>query len=210
MAPIVQLARLVWSGSLFQNETWSCSLHFNGPVGPLVPVGGFEAPLKAWMTRATSDISTAAKLLEIKFNSIDPVTGRYALPVSNNMVSFPVVAGASTGHGPPQITMAVSTRTELSRGRGHAGRFYPPNPPELLDAATGQVNASVAAGMAASAATLIQALNAVDPQFTAVVFSKAAQSVEVITGVRVGRIYDTMRSRRTSLVEDYQSAVVNP
>lgn len=208
MAPVVQLARLVWSGSLFTDESWSCSLHFNGPVGPLVPALSFEAALKAWFTRAGSRISDAAKLEEIKFNSIDPITGRYALPVSNNAVSFPVVSGVSAA-APGQLTLAITTRTALARGRAHAGRFYPPTgqPAVALDA-SGREATTVAQSMAQSAADLIVALNLVDPTFTACVFSRAGQVQEPITHVAVGRVYDTIRSRRTSISEDYQEAAV--
>lgn len=209
MAEIVQLARLVWSGTLFTGESWSCSVHLAGPIGPLVPATTFEPAIKAWMTRPTSHLSGAARLTEIKFNSIDPVTGKYALPTSNNATVFPDVAGTENS-APGQLSLVVSTRTVLARGRGHAGRFYPPsgNPDSGVSTAAGQVTVAVAGDCAASASTLLTAINVATADFRVVVFSKAGQSVEPVTAVRVGRVYDTMRSRRSSLDENYQSAVV--
>lgn len=202
MAPVVNLARLVWSGTLFTNESWSCSLHFHntGSAVPM-PASAYSAAIEAWMTRVTSHISAAAQLKEVKFNKIDPTTGKYTSQTSNNHVLVSVIKGAQLS-APGQISLAVSTRTALTRGRGHAGRFYPPNGmPQAIGVADGTATASFAEAIGDSAATMIDALHAVDPMFRAVVFSKAGQSVEVITHLAVGRVWDTMRSRRRSLPE---------
>lgn len=202
MAPVVQLARLVWTGPLFTDESWSCSLHFhNAGAAVPMPAAAYADAIEAWMVRAGSRISAAADLAEVKFNNIDPVTGKYSLPVSNNHVVDPVVSGVAAV-GPGQLSLAVTTATALARGRGHAGRFYPPTGlPAALNGSDGTISAVIAEEVGDSAAQLINELNAVDPAYRAVVFSKVGQSVEVITHLRVGRIYDTMRSRRTSLQE---------
>lgn len=214
MAPVVQLARLVWSGPLFTAESWSCSLHMHnaGSAVPM-PAAAYAPAIKAWMIRSGSNLSLAAKLQEVKFNRIDPLTGRYAGPVSNNFLVEPVVAGIRPS-GPGQLSLALTTATALPRGRAHAGRFYPPtgnpqsttSPFTTVDGATGQISVTAAEAMGDSAALLVTELNAVDPAYKAVVFSKAGQIVEAITHIRVGLVYDTMRSRRSRLAEAHLSA----
>lgn len=207
MAPVVHLARLVWSGPLFTSESWSCSLHFHneGSAVPL-PASAYAAPLTAWMARAGSHLSSAAKLEEVKFNIIDPVTGLYQEPVSNNHLIPSPVPGLDSPT-PGQLSLCITTGTALARGRGHAGRFYPPTgAPTAIGPTDGTTTSAVAESMGDSAAQLIDALNAVDPMFRAVVFSKAGQLVQPITHLRVGRVYDTMRSRRAQLNELYVSS----
>lgn len=206
MAPVVRLHRLVWGGRLFDTEQWSCSLHFGSPDTASGDAADYEPALKAWMTRVGSNISSFAHLDEVKFNIINPTTGRYLFPVSNTDVLAASVTGAKD-IGPGQNTLAVTTRTALARGRGHAGRFYPPTGSFSQNmSADGRMAATDAQACALSAAQLISALNAVNPEIHAVVFSKVGQSQEAIVGVSVGRVLDTMRSRRTSLLEDPQAS----
>lgn len=201
MAPVATLYRLVWGGRLFDQESWSCSLHIGSTPGVNLAASTFSAALTAWMARASSNLSGSAKLDFIKFNQINPVTGRYSLPTSEELVQNDLAVGtvpAAFG----QLSLAVSTRTALARGRGHAGRFYPPIGDVAIDTITGLTNGTVVADVGTSAATLLRDINtSLAGTGQLVVFSKVGQSVETITGVRVGRVMDTMRSRRRSLVE---------
>lgn len=210
MAPLVRLHRLVWGGKLGDSEGWSCSLHFNSPVDSNALASDFEPALIAWMGRASSRVAATAHLDEIKFNIIDPVTGKYQFPVSNTDVVPSSPAGTAPAT-PFQLTVAVSTRTALARGRAHAGRFYPPTGgwDAVMDNG-GRITTALAQGMADSASELIEALNAAFPMGNVCVFSKVGQIQEPVTHVQVGRVVDTIRSRRTSLDEDPQSSPVNP
>lgn len=203
MAPVSELHRLVWGGRLFTNESWSCSLHVNSVPGLNLAASNFQTAFVAWMGRGTSRVTTAASLDFIKFNTINPVTGRYTLPYSNELVSQNLAAGLAVAtHG--QLALAVSTTTALARGRGHAGRFYSPAGVFTVDGTTGQINATEATGVLNSALTLCRDVNTIlGAGSSLVVFSKIGQSVQPITGIRIGRVMDTMRSRRRSLNEDY-------
>jgi len=208
MAAVTHLFRLVWGGRLFTAEQWSCSLHIDGP-GPInIAASTFGAPLTAWVQRASSLISQAAKLDVVKFNEIAPATGRYVLPTTNALEQNDLGTG-TLSMLPGQCAMAISLRTALARGRGHAGRFYAPVGAVTVDA-EGRISAASAGGMATSAATLVNDLNDIVTSGggRVVVFSKVAQTVEPVTGIAVGRVIDTMRSRRTSLLEDHQQTAV--
>lgn len=208
MAPVRTLHRLVWGGRLFDTESWSCSLHFDAQDEVTLPASVFATDLVAWMTSAGARISGSAVLDFIKFNRIAPATGRYFNQQSNTHDQLDMATG-TVERGEGQISVAVSTRTALARGRGHAGRFYPPTA-DLPIQIDGRITALLAQDMANAAAALISGLNdtTLAEGGQAVVFSKVAQTVEPILSVRVGRVPDTIRSRRSSLVEDPQSALL--
>lgn len=203
MASVSKLYRLVWGGRLFDKEGWSCSLHVGSDAGLNLAASNFVAALTTWMGASGSGNSAQAKLDFIKFNDINPLTGRYLLPTSNELMQNDLATGASTAsHG--QLSLCVSTRTAVARGRGHAGRFYPPSGMMTFASATGLVVAGTPEGSAATAAALIRSINAtVGVGSRVVVFSKIAQTVTPVTGVSVGHVCDTIRSRRASLLEDY-------
>lgn len=208
MAPVGTLYRLVWGGRLFTDETWSCSMHVDSDSGLNLAASNFTAALVAWMERSDSQISASAQLDFVKFNQINPITGRYALPTSNNDEQLTLAAGIRPA-APGQDTVAVSLRTALARGRGHVGRFYPPTGSQTPDGLDGLITAAIATTMSTSAATLVAAVNtAVGVGSRVVVFSKIGQSVEPVTAVRVGRVTDTMRSRRAQLRENYIQTVL--
>lgn len=208
MAPVGELHRLVWGGKLFTTESWSCSLHVNSTPGLNIAASNFQAAFVAWMGRASSTLNPAASLDFVKFNTINPVTGRYTLPFSNELVSPNLAVGAgSVSHG--QLALCISTSTAVARGRGHAGRFYSPAGAFGTDVATGLINATAAGAALTSALSLCRDINTiVGAGSSLVVFSKRAQTVTTITGLRVGRVMDTMRSRRRSLDESYVSGAL--
>lgn len=206
MAPVANLYRLVWGGRLFTAESWSCSVHVNATAGLNLAASNFTAALVAWMGRSDSNISVAAKLDFVKFNQINPATGRYTLPTSNNDEQLGLAAGVRPA-APGQDSVAVSLRTALPRGRGHVGRFYPPTGVPAPSDVDGLISAAIATLMATSAASLISSVNTtVGAGAQVVVFSKIGQSVQPVLNVRVGRVVDTMRSRRAQLSENYIQA----
>lgn len=218
MAPVQNLYRLVWGGRLFTSEQWTCSLHLDADILNGHTADHFQPALVDWMTRATSYISVAAKLDFIKYNRVVPfvlpngkTSMRYALQDTEQILQDDMAVG-TTVQGPGQLTLAVSLRTALSRGRAHAGRIYPPTGGLGVEA-DGRVGTNVTNAAAISYATLIRDINAVvalDGTASVVVFSNVGQVVQNVQSVRVGRVLDTMRSRRTSLAEEPASALVNP
>jgi hypothetical protein len=120
--------------------------------------------------------------------------------------------GAGTTPFPAQVALAIST-VAPDRGAAQFGRFYLPGPTRPID---GTFRLSVSdAGTYVSIATqfLKDVSDAIDLPETAsssgVHVSKgpvgsSVGTLQVIDHVRVGRVYDTIQSRRRSLLEDYQ------
>jgi hypothetical protein len=208
MAPVAKLYRLVFGGRLFDKEGWSCSLNIGSPTGFNLAASVFAPPIQAWVN-ASLNLSSAAKLDFIKSNEIDPLTGRYMLQNATNELIQNDQAIGKAAPGPGQLSVVVSTRTAQARGRAHAGRFYPPTGTPTIDPLTGLISASTANLYASQAWTMITGINTIlATAGSVVVFSKVGQSIEPVTGVRVGRVVDTMRSRRRALTEDYSYAPI--
>lgn len=206
--PVVPfLWRLQFGGPLFNLETWSCGLHFQGTID-VVPAVNLLPPLTAWMdsmSNTPGPWNREARLGFIKFNAIDPVTGKQApgAPTNAHFLS-PARRSVGTGGGvhPPQLATCVSLRTVLARGRAHAGRMYVPAIGST-DSQTGQMSAGEAGGINTSTADMIKALNLLLPGKKCVIFSKIGQQTQEVTGCRTGRVIDTQRRRRTNLLEEY-------
>lgn len=211
MAPIVSLYRLAFGGRLFDTEGWSCSLHVHSDTGINLAASNFRAALIAYVGRADSLFSQSARLDFIKFNEINPATARYVLPFTNQEVQNDMATGPASV-GPGQVALAVGLTTALARGRGHAGRFYVPcgmGSNAMPSVATGLVSSTIIGAATTSAISLINDINtAVGPGSRVCVFSKVGQLQVPVTGVRVGRVYDTVRSRRRSLPEQYVGGAV--
>ena len=206
MAPVQKVYRLVWGGRLFTTESWSCSLSIASGTGFNLAASNFKVLLTAFMARPGTIMSSAARLDFIKCNEINPMTRKYVLQTSNSYFQNDMVIGTQAAV-PGQNSVAVTTRTALSRGRAHAGRFYLPCAPQAINAETGQFSTLIAGTMATSAWSMITDVNTlVGVGSSVAIFSAIGQSVEPVNGVKVGRVVDTVRSRRSSLLEDYSFA----
>lgn len=160
--------------------------------------------LSTWFQDSNTNINAGARLDYIKFNEINTLTGKYA----NQVAAFEhVLAPPLAGPGasvPGQLTLAVTLTTGLTRGRGHAGRFYPPSGHgSSVPSTDGRVSIGAAQSHGITAKALINSINAINAG-KVVVLSVLDQKVVEVTGVAVGRVVDTQRRRRSSLPEDYQ------
>lgn len=201
---------LQWSGNLPGGETWSCGLRFLGGVGanPTDAPGmlvGAAAAVVSYHQSALLNLSQKALLSSVKLNHID-VTGHYSGEGTNEAIYANLPGGGPTTQPyPNQVALAVSLTTGFSRGPAHRGRFYLPLPGYNMDA-NGLVAAANADACSDATDTFINALNSVNPAWDVAVFSRklGAATAKVVTGNEVGRVYDTQRRRRRSMVEDYQ------
>lgn len=132
--------KLQFGGALGQGdvEIWSNTVHFKcnsddaagvasvsfTPEQLDTALGLLNAPLQAWFNAADSQISSSAYLLWAKLNQIEP-NGKQR-DVNTHRIDTGRVAGAAAGTPPWYQTYALTMRTNLSRGRGHSGRIYPP------------------------------------------------------------------------------------
>lgn len=196
--------RLVLSGTLHTVEGFSFGVSLisdgSGVEAPAEVPAGVVTAAQTLMTGAI--ISGAADLDTIKLNLIG-TDGRYA---GDNTVMHefaPPVGGTYTATNAPQVAIAVSLDTAARRGLATRGRFYLPTPVPVVKE-DGRIDAASATAFATAATTFLQSVSAALPGWIpGVVSNVGAGAQRPVTNVRVGRVYDTIRSRRTSLPEDY-------
>lgn len=87
-------------------------------------LGALNAPLQAWFNSADAQISSVAELTWAKLNQIE-ANGKQR-DLNTHRIDTGVVPGGSNLNVPWYQTYALTMRTSRSRGRGHAGRIFPP------------------------------------------------------------------------------------
>jgi hypothetical protein len=110
----------------------------------------------------------------------------------------------------PQSALVISLDTDR-RGPTGKGRFYLPMPVVGIDAATLLLPTTTAELARNWAKTLIDNINnvpGIDAFNLQVVVASSKGYNTRVTGVRCGRVVDTMRSRRAQLNESYAPAAV--
>lgn len=167
MTTVVPHVRLSWGGVLGNPaaEIWTNTLKWANDQS-LAPtraalVGAAAAvavPLMDWFVKPASQISNAAHLNWVKLNYVN-ANGKQR---DTDTVIFdipPGVIGLDMPGRPVWIqSYALTLRTGLSRGRGHAGRIFPPacGNNQMFDPATGYTTDVAASGMALSFGTAIR------------------------------------------------------
>lgn len=201
--------RLVVGGDLYAPGdvfTWSLSLYrpaemYSPPDE--VPEDVVDATT-AFFTDSTA-ISSGARLRWIKLNQIGE-DGRYT---ELNTVQYdydtPYPIGANTARVAPQVSLAITLRTAASRGLASRGRFYIPLPARALET-TGLLSPTAQGDYAEAATDYLDALNAALTPWRVSVMSEVGDgAVRPVTYVQVGRVLDTIRSRRNAFTENYVS-----
>lgn len=135
-------------------------------------------------------------------------------PLQRNYETAELRGGAGTTPYPPQIALCIST-VAVNRGAAQFGRFYLPGPTRPFG---GDFRISAAdAGTYVSLATqfLKDVSDAIDVTFPLQAagvhvsegpVGSSTGTIQEIDHVRVGRVYDTIQTRRRSLIEDYQES----
>jgi hypothetical protein len=159
----------------------------------------------AYHARADTGIADTAVLQEVAISLVGP-TGVQVGDTERVTITTP--GGRSSGTPfPPQIAYRVSIGDGL-RGRSHRGGWYVPLPAMgISNKNDPRMAAGDATSAASSAALLITQLQATAAGRQFVIASGVLGNLPVSV-VRVGRAYDTMRSRRTNLPEDYSTATL--
>jgi hypothetical protein len=121
-------------------------------------------------------------------------------------------AGAGTTYAPAQISCVLSLRTAVERGLASKGRMYLPTVDGfgIVGPSDGLASASDVTRTSQACSAFITAINAAyvatGGDFlngkVGVASDKGAGAFRVVTRVSVGRVPDTMRSRRHSLIEN--------
>lgn len=178
--------------------------------------------VKAWWVEnaAGVGIQASATLASVKLNRILP-NGRYADPVTMEAEVSPALSGGwntTDSRKPAQLATAVTLRTAAQRGPAARGRFYlPPNQTMSGIATNGLTDAGVTGVVVTSVKGLLDDLNGVYAAATAGDFDDMRLSVasnvgtgrfRAVTDISIGRVVDTIRSRRSELEENYVNATL--
>lgn len=201
---------LQWGGKLPGGEHWSCGLRMAAVGGATLAndagmLASARTAVEAYHTNAGSGCSARALLSFVKLNLIG-TDGTYVDDTTYEVVLADVPGAGSAASTPAnQVALAVSLTTGYSRGPAHRGRYYLPLPIFGLDSA-GVFAAANAGAVSDLTDSYIAALNAISANAKVAVFSRklGAPAHRLVTGNQVGRVYDTQRRRRRSLVENYQ------
>jgi hypothetical protein len=189
-------------------EAWAWRLNLSDP-----PAGGgnfsqaaFEdlrADVIAFHQNPAAKIGDNAKLTMVKLARIGPLGTYTADPFFDDTLSVP--GGAGGANHPPQVALAVSLQSPR-RGASGRGRVFLPAPQLAVLSGTGLADAIAIAAVRDAFAALVQNLNnaaGLDANVSKVTISSSKGFNTDVTGIRVGRALDTIRSRRTSLDEKY-------
>lgn len=213
MAYLQPFLRLVAIGSLPQGETWTWSMAFGSDFGPADPPAAIPAgvltAIETFHDSTDVALGNGVTLNAVKLNMIG-TDGRYVNPSDTvEHVYETPVAAPGTIQLPPQCATAVSLLTEARRGLAHRGRFYVPR----LGRTTGpdgRLSTTDQSYLLTAAAAMVDSLNdALGPDFHCVVVSDRRTGAQRrVTSMAVGRVVDTIRSRRRGLEEDYVEAPI--
>lgn len=219
--------RIVAIGSLYGDEQFNFSLSVVPQGSPLDAVtetfaNSVGAVIASWFDNAQGatgvGITSAARLTSVKVNRIN-AAGLYQDPDSIENIVVGGVAGGGSGFPAPQLTVAVTLATDVPRGRGSKGRFYLPPlaSTTTMDNVTGKMTSTQADQICQGATALIDSINGVyaveydegdfNPR-VGVASNAGAGVFRAATEIRIGRVVDTMRSRRASLTEQYSTRAV--
>ena len=199
-------------------EIWAFNLSARPVLGTQPPGNAQMAAdvAAAYTTHLKPLYDTDVTLTRVRIASLGPEglvskdgNGAYNQVDHNTAVSG--ANGAVAANRKPLQTALVVSLTTGRAGPTGKGRFFLPWPsPQLLDTEY-RISATQAATNAASAKAF---LNAVSTAVGAPLVVASGGSVKPgglgpaltnVTGVRVGRVPDTMRSRRSALLEGYSA-----
>lgn len=206
--------RLVAIGSLYSTDTFTFSMALiqgaggNDTAPDEVPAGIISA-FQAFWQDTDQPISEGARLQTLKLNEIG-TDGRYVAQETVFHDYDPPIQGTSGTHHPPQVALAITLETALTRGRAHAGRFYLPIPGQPANA-SGYLDSSEQVRYGSNVRVLLDAINDAMPSWEVGVVSNLGTGAQQrVTGIKVGRVFDTIRSRRSAFTEDYYSVALTP
>lgn len=152
-----------------------------------------------WFSNATSGPRIGlVHLRSVKVSDI----GTDGKLIGNAAVHVGLTAGATnSGQFPPQVAIVASLGTGL-RGSTHRGRVYIPLPSVSLTDSM-QVDEASRGNIELQFKTFLDSVNAQYAGQMGVCVASSKGFNTKVTGVRVGDVLDTMRSRRRKLKEAY-------
>lgn len=197
--------RVTYSGRLYSAEKWSISLSVVGPTGQPTQADADAARTAFWPgMRGSVTSNVVMETAKVARIGADGLYGAMNAVVSTQ----PAFESSGSGTGtlmPPQCALAVTLLGSQPRAAAGRGRFYLPAP-AVTFATDGRISAANAESIANAAAGLVNRLNAALNGDVCIVGPQTekgrAPAYQRVAGVRVGRVVDTVRSRRSSFPEE--------
>lgn len=212
--------KIVWRGYFFGTpEEWSFSTKWRSDydLANDADINNIDASAmrNALLTyvNTTGIFSTRVRCSGWRAYAIGPDGKMVGNPRIEEYALSDEIGGNGTHNNPPQIALVVGTIAD-NRGPARFGRFYLPGPSAEVGADLRLSTAARDSALTATVAFLNSVQGSIDVPDTTVA-ATMVHSSPVGTGVeqevqriRIGRVYDTQRRRRTQLDEDYAEADV--
>lgn len=203
--PVPAHTRITWSGTLgainAPVEDFSFRLNFAAPTNPGNMSAIAQAAHAAYVARLLTITQAHCQLRSVKVALIG-ADGQY----TTDAVTYDsTAAGTLDGYKYPfQTALAVSLLTG-TRGAKGRGRFYLAGVGYSISADTGQIDSAVMPALNTAASGFLNDCNNISG-LNALVVASSSGVLSPVTAFRVGRAYDTIRSRRTKVDEAYAPA----
>jgi hypothetical protein len=206
---------VTWSGDLVVGgailEQWSFSLRCEPDLNntPAMDNVVASACKDAWQGWAGGVISNVCRLKRVRVASITEL-GKYGVDANGAYQAGEWVGDLPGSEGsaailPPQSSLVISLTTARSGATGR-GRFFLPMPRKGLDV-DGRLTVAQQNDTLTIMKGFLNDVNAV-ANLGRIVVSSSKGYESLVTGVRVGRAVDTLRSRRGKIIEAYASAAL--
>lgn len=221
MAFTKKVARITIHGTSFNgNEEWTTGFYMGTTgVDATQPTQAFMDIVKSswqtFFTNATSYFGTAWKTDYVK----GVLLGTDGKTIADSaMYSYYTTAIAGVQAGamfPPQCALVATLTSGAPRGLASKGRMYLPGINATLDN-TGHISSTNTGTIATNLKTFLNALNGTVEQPGVVILASQGRKAPlvgppvnaVVTGIRVGNVYDTQRRRRNQLLETYSGVTL--
>lgn len=206
-----------FGGKLGGGEIWNCGVRCfpveDSPVTP-EPIPQYQmdnlaAKLKTWFSAPTSNHASSASLTWLKLNAIGP-DGKYLNKNTTNIADILLCQGGVNAKVGSFLSVATTWLTARTRPPGAFGRIYLPNYGVQYDALDPLTIAPATQDIVANAGKALLnivtgkglAPNLPDRRFyVPCVASEVDGSLNIITKVAVGRVYDVQRRRKEEILE---------
>jgi hypothetical protein len=183
--------------SPFEIFSYGFALKHDGDFLGVVDTDAITTAIVAFHGAAATHISTTARIREVRYAHV-AANGFQDQPTRRYPMDEPGAGGGDVR--PSQVALAVSLRGPAGV-RPSRGRFYIPCPTQSFNPSTGMMPDPDAIGLANQAAILANAIAARGPGIRMGIDTKTG-TVQV-TEIRVGKVFDTIRSRRNQQNEAY-------
>lgn len=182
-------------------EIWECTAHWNTPDITIAQsyCDAIAADCVTWFEDAATKIADNVDLSYVKWNEINPATGRQVTDPTIQTLEVGV-RGSSSSSLPLTSSYRVSL-DDSTRNPRHRGGFYVPRP-ALSVQDDGRLNPGDPANLLSTAKAFFDAIIAVTGGQPGV-YSRRDHAFHPANRMRVGDVPDNIRRRKNKLRENY-------